>query len=180
VFTGCWRLGVASGAAILGEDPDIACYAKLLTAGEGGRRALCVRACTHHTMETSMRMSTHLSFMNGQSKEENNELDRDLGSPGFTRTPELGRRGGRAEGMADCMRAERACNCGVACRRPQQTLRRPAPRHRHPSTGVAPLAVTLAREEVFAAFEGQDKVRAAQPQTCPLAYSSGQEPAVMG
>jgi dethiobiotin synthetase/adenosylmethionine--8-amino-7-oxononanoate aminotransferase len=33
VFTGCWRLGHASGADILGAAPDLACYAKLLTGG---------------------------------------------------------------------------------------------------------------------------------------------------
>lgn len=33
VFTGCWRLGHASGADILGVTPDLGCYAKLLTAG---------------------------------------------------------------------------------------------------------------------------------------------------
>lgn len=33
VFTGCWRLGAPTGGAILGLKPDIACYAKLLTAG---------------------------------------------------------------------------------------------------------------------------------------------------
>ena len=33
VFTGLWRLGAPSGAALLGISPDIACYAKLLTGG---------------------------------------------------------------------------------------------------------------------------------------------------
>lgn len=33
VFTGCWRLGAPSAAALLGVQPDIACYAKLLTGG---------------------------------------------------------------------------------------------------------------------------------------------------
>jgi len=33
VFTGCWRLGVPTGGQLLGEAPDIACYAKLLTGG---------------------------------------------------------------------------------------------------------------------------------------------------
>lgn len=33
VFTGLWRLGAPSGAALLGVSPDIACYAKLLTGG---------------------------------------------------------------------------------------------------------------------------------------------------
>jgi dethiobiotin synthetase/adenosylmethionine--8-amino-7-oxononanoate aminotransferase len=33
VFTGFWRLGVTSGAALLGAPPDIACYAKLMTGG---------------------------------------------------------------------------------------------------------------------------------------------------
>lgn len=31
VFTGVWRLGAPSAAEILGLQPDIACYAKLLT-----------------------------------------------------------------------------------------------------------------------------------------------------
>ena len=31
VFTGLWRLGAASAAKLLGVQPDIACYAKLLT-----------------------------------------------------------------------------------------------------------------------------------------------------
>jgi dethiobiotin synthetase/adenosylmethionine--8-amino-7-oxononanoate aminotransferase len=33
VFTGFWRLGAPSGAALLGVSSDIACYAKLLTGG---------------------------------------------------------------------------------------------------------------------------------------------------
>jgi hypothetical protein len=33
VFTGCWRLGAPTAGHILGVAPDIACYAKLLTAG---------------------------------------------------------------------------------------------------------------------------------------------------
>lgn len=33
VFSGWWRLGVQSGRDLLGVDPDIACYAKLLTGG---------------------------------------------------------------------------------------------------------------------------------------------------
>jgi len=31
VFSGLWRLGAVSAARILGVQPDIACYAKLLT-----------------------------------------------------------------------------------------------------------------------------------------------------
>ena len=31
VFTGLWRLGAPSAAAMLGVQPDVACYAKLLT-----------------------------------------------------------------------------------------------------------------------------------------------------
>ena len=31
VFTGLWRLGSPSAASLLGLQPDIACYAKLLT-----------------------------------------------------------------------------------------------------------------------------------------------------
>ncbi|KAK4759822.1 hypothetical protein SAY87_022953 [Trapa incisa] len=33
VFTGFWRLGAECGAELLGVEPDIACYAKLLTGG---------------------------------------------------------------------------------------------------------------------------------------------------
>lgn len=33
MFTGLWRLGARSGAALLGAPPDVACYAKLLTGG---------------------------------------------------------------------------------------------------------------------------------------------------
>lgn len=33
VFTGMWRLGAISGAKLLGIEPDIACYGKLLTGG---------------------------------------------------------------------------------------------------------------------------------------------------
>jgi adenosylmethionine-8-amino-7-oxononanoate aminotransferase len=33
VFTGCWRLGAPTAGALLGQAPDIACYAKLLTGG---------------------------------------------------------------------------------------------------------------------------------------------------
>ena len=33
VFSGLWRLGAASAMQLLGETPDVACYAKLLTAG---------------------------------------------------------------------------------------------------------------------------------------------------
>ena len=34
VFTGLWRLGSPSGAMLLGVEPDIACFAKLLTGAE--------------------------------------------------------------------------------------------------------------------------------------------------
>lgn len=33
VFSGLWRLGVESARELLGEDPDVSCYAKLLTGG---------------------------------------------------------------------------------------------------------------------------------------------------
>lgn len=33
VFCGLWRFGVESARELLGEDPDISCYAKLLTGG---------------------------------------------------------------------------------------------------------------------------------------------------
>ncbi|CAM9640842.1 unnamed protein product, partial [Ascophyllum nodosum] len=33
VFCGLWRLGVESARELLGEDPDVSCYAKLLTGG---------------------------------------------------------------------------------------------------------------------------------------------------
>ncbi|CAM9646505.1 unnamed protein product [Discosporangium mesarthrocarpum] len=33
VFCGLWRLGVSSTRELLGEDPDVGCYAKLLTGG---------------------------------------------------------------------------------------------------------------------------------------------------
>jgi dethiobiotin synthetase/adenosylmethionine--8-amino-7-oxononanoate aminotransferase len=33
VFTGCWRLGSPTAGQLLGQAPDIACYAKLLTGG---------------------------------------------------------------------------------------------------------------------------------------------------
>ncbi|CAN0567910.1 unnamed protein product, partial [Ectocarpus sp. 12 AP-2014] len=33
VFCGLWRLGVESSRELLGEDPDVSCYAKLLTGG---------------------------------------------------------------------------------------------------------------------------------------------------
>lgn len=33
VFCGLWRLGVESTRELLGEDPDVSCYAKLLTGG---------------------------------------------------------------------------------------------------------------------------------------------------
>lgn len=33
VFCGMWRLGVESSRELLGEDPDVSCYAKLLTGG---------------------------------------------------------------------------------------------------------------------------------------------------
>jgi len=43
VFTGIWRLGALSAAHRLGIQPDIACYAKLLTGV--GLRAACT-GCT--------------------------------------------------------------------------------------------------------------------------------------
>ncbi|CAN0387608.1 unnamed protein product, partial [Hapterophycus canaliculatus] len=33
VFSGLWRLGVESTRELLQEDPDVSCYAKLLTGG---------------------------------------------------------------------------------------------------------------------------------------------------
>ena len=37
VFTGLWRLGSPSGAMLLGLEPDIACFAKLLTGAKPAR-----------------------------------------------------------------------------------------------------------------------------------------------
>jgi dethiobiotin synthetase/adenosylmethionine--8-amino-7-oxononanoate aminotransferase len=49
VFSGCWRLGVESGRDLLGIDPDIACYAKLLT---GGVIPLAVTLATEDVFDT--------------------------------------------------------------------------------------------------------------------------------
>lgn len=48
VFTGCWRLGVPTAGQLLGEAPDIACYAKLLT---GGVAPLAVTLSTEAVFE---------------------------------------------------------------------------------------------------------------------------------
>ena len=41
VFSGLWRLGAVSAAQLLGAQPDIACYAKLLTGPHGACSARC-------------------------------------------------------------------------------------------------------------------------------------------
>ena len=52
VFSGLWRLGTASAAEQLGVQPDIACYAKLLTgtqapgSGHSGQHALTAIPCS--------------------------------------------------------------------------------------------------------------------------------------
>ena len=48
VFTGIWRLGALSAAHWLGMQPDIACYAKLLTGDCATRQA------TQHGRSTGM------------------------------------------------------------------------------------------------------------------------------
>lgn len=51
VFVGCWRLGVPSAGSLLGVDPDIACFGKLLTGEAMLRMPLACRAL--HTMVVS-------------------------------------------------------------------------------------------------------------------------------
>lgn len=48
VFTGCWRLGLPTAGQLLGVQPDIACYAKLLT---GGAAPLAVTLTTEAVFE---------------------------------------------------------------------------------------------------------------------------------
>ena len=50
VFTGLWRLGAASAAELLGAQPDIACYAKLLTGAEHASSGRAVTALARRVM----------------------------------------------------------------------------------------------------------------------------------
>lgn len=55
VFTGLWRLGAPSGAALLGTSPDIACYAKLLTGGTVPLSATLARESVFRAFEGERR-----------------------------------------------------------------------------------------------------------------------------
>lgn len=48
VFCGLWRLGVESARELLREDPDVSCYAKLLT---GGLVPMAATVATEHVFE---------------------------------------------------------------------------------------------------------------------------------
>ena len=49
VFAGLWRLGHASAArGLLGLEPDVACYSKLLTGGTVPLAATLATEATHH------------------------------------------------------------------------------------------------------------------------------------
>ncbi|KAG5463622.1 MAG: pyridoxal phosphate-dependent transferase, partial [Olpidium bornovanus] len=64
VFTGLWRLGRKSGADILGVNPDIACYAKLLT---GGLLPLSVTLTTEAVFGTFLGETKLQALLHGHS-----------------------------------------------------------------------------------------------------------------
>ena len=51
VFSGLWRLGRASAAEIIGQQPDIACYAKLLTGKALPLLLALPKACLHKALK---------------------------------------------------------------------------------------------------------------------------------
>ncbi|GLE01124.1 hypothetical protein PINS_up009954 [Pythium insidiosum] len=64
VFSGWWRLGVQSGRDLLGVDPDVACYAKLLT---GGVVPLAVTLASEEVFNTFYADSKGDALLHGHS-----------------------------------------------------------------------------------------------------------------
>lgn len=64
VFVGCYRLGVASTAAMLGIAPDIACYAKLLT---GGTVPMAVTLASEPVFEAFRGLTKPEALLHGHS-----------------------------------------------------------------------------------------------------------------
>ncbi|KAL5699264.1 Bifunctional dethiobiotin synthetase/7 [Ranunculus cassubicifolius] len=64
VFTGFWRLGVESAAELLGCQPDIACYAKLMT---GGVIPLSATLATESVFESFKSDSKLMALLHGHS-----------------------------------------------------------------------------------------------------------------
>lgn len=64
VFTGLWRLGVESGADLLGVPPDIATYAKLLT---GGTVPLALTLASAPVFDSFLGDSTREALLHGHS-----------------------------------------------------------------------------------------------------------------
>lgn len=64
VFVGLWRLGVPSANSLLGEKPDIACYAKLLT---GGVLPLAATLATSEVFQSFLGDSKAQALLHGHS-----------------------------------------------------------------------------------------------------------------
>ncbi|WIA41460.1 hypothetical protein OEZ86_005037 [Tetradesmus obliquus] len=64
VFTGCWRLGAPSAGSLLGQAPDIACYAKLLT---GGVAPLAVTLASEEVFDAFKGASKVEALLHGHS-----------------------------------------------------------------------------------------------------------------
>lgn len=64
VFSGLWRLGVESGAELLGEAPDVAAYSKLLT---GGTVPLAVTLSTGSVFDAFFSDDTKNALLHGHS-----------------------------------------------------------------------------------------------------------------
>lgn len=59
VFSGLWRLGTVTAAQQLGVDPDIACYAKLLTGRHPGQplHLPVYDVCVPHSLPVTLQCS---------------------------------------------------------------------------------------------------------------------------
>eukprot|EP01134_Creolimax_fragrantissima_P005964 CFRG5964T1 len=64
VFAGFWRLGCASTSQLLGVDPDVACYAKLLT---GGVVPMSVTVASADVFESFLGDTKHEALLHGHS-----------------------------------------------------------------------------------------------------------------
>ncbi|PXF49418.1 Bifunctional dethiobiotin synthetase/7,8-diamino-pelargonic acid aminotransferase, mitochondrial [Gracilariopsis chorda] len=64
IFTGLWRLGVESGSQLLGREPDIAAYGKLLT---GGTVPLAITISTHNVFQAFAGCSKKEALLHGHS-----------------------------------------------------------------------------------------------------------------
>jgi len=187
VFSGLWRLGVPSAALLLGAQPDIACYAKLLTGVVCGvncfvakcrssawtvyqprRKWLCLETqqpdlASYARLLTGVFRGSMRYVSPHRTLHRSSDPASSRNTPSAAHTMRLGLRSMRMF----CRRpAAAGGDAGAGGRLLTRVFLLPVCICPHrlaclmPAGGLLPLAVTLATEEVFRVFEGPAKTDA--------------------